>query len=266
MTCAARLTLTLLAAAMPLAAQVPRDVPLGRAAATYPGEFSLLRSVRELSNGSVLVADPIDKVLLRIDPTLQRADTLGRQGRGPGEYAQPDGIWALAADSSLLVDLGNNRLTVVDPAGRLRSSEPIVSGGGPAGPPTIMLIGGVDGRGGLWYRGSPGGDSIGVFRYDRATKRSARIAMIGAPPMDRQERSEGNGRSVSMIPVPLGAQDGCPSRATSRSSSHIPPFSIDFRAGVPGCSSAIPFTPCASTTRERLRNAPGPRWRASSRQ
>lgn len=190
-------------------AQTPREVTLSQASARYPGEFSLLRGVRELANGSVLVVDPIDKVLLRIDPALRRADTLGRQGRGPGEYVQPDGIWPLPADSSLLVDLGNNRLTVVDPSGRLAGSMPIIGGGGEGGgPPPVMLVAGVDARGGLWFRGGPGRDSTGVFRFDRARKASDQVAMILAPPVRRTESGEANARAVRMEMIPLGAQDG----------------------------------------------------------
>ena len=189
-------------------AQAPRETPLGRAVATYPGEFSLLRSVRELANGSVLAVDPIDKVFIRIDPTMQRSDTLGRQGRGPGEYVQPDAVWPLAADSSLLVDLGANRLTIVDPAGRLGATTPIMSAGGGDAPPSLMLPAGIDRRGGIWFRGMPGQDSLDVRRYDRATKRAAVMGKVSGPPMHRTESGESNSRSVRASMIPYGAQDG----------------------------------------------------------
>jgi hypothetical protein len=75
-----------------VAAQGVRETPLGRPTATYSGEFSLLRSIRELSDGSVIVADPIEGTLQRIDHGLARATPLGRTGAGPGEYRQPDAV------------------------------------------------------------------------------------------------------------------------------------------------------------------------------
>ncbi len=191
-----------------LSAQAARETSLGRVEATYPGEFSLLRGVRELANGSVLAVDPIDKVILRIDPTMRRSDTLGRQGRGPGEFVQPDALWPLAADSSLLVDLGGNRLTLIDPSGRLGASMPIMGSSGGDGPPTVMLPLGVDRRGGIWFRGAPGRDSLEVFRFDRSTKRASVMAKVSGPPMNRKESGGTNSRSVRMTLIPLGPQDG----------------------------------------------------------
>jgi hypothetical protein len=78
--------------------------------ATYPEPFSYLSRVRELSDGTILAADPISQVLLRIDLDAGTADTLGRKGPGPQEYDGPDEVFPLPADSTLLVDLGNGRM------------------------------------------------------------------------------------------------------------------------------------------------------------
>ena len=66
----------------------------------YPVGFSFLNGVRELADGSVLAADPLSQVLLRIQADLEAADTLGRPGPGPQEYRQPDRIFPLPGDSS----------------------------------------------------------------------------------------------------------------------------------------------------------------------
>ncbi|MEP6591478.1 MAG: hypothetical protein ABJC19_09870 [Gemmatimonadota bacterium] len=193
--------------ALPLAAQAPaREIALGAANARNPFEFSLIRGVRELTNGSVLVAAPTDAVLLRIDRGLGRSDTLGHKGRGPGEYLQPDGIWPLAADSSLLVDLGNNRLTLVDAAGKLGNTLPIMGGG--EGSVSVMLPGGVDRMGGIYFRGGPGGDSIALNRFDRGSRQVSRVAILKAPDTKRAESGGQNARQVRMTPVPLAAADG----------------------------------------------------------
>lgn len=227
-------------------AQGVRETPLGRATASYAGEFSLLRGVRELANGSVLVVDPIDKVLLRLDPAMSRADTLGRKGSGPGEYAQPDGIWPLRADSSLLVDLGNNRLTVVDGGGKLGASTPIVLGGGNSEGPSIMLVTGVDNANGIWFRGSPGGDSLDVFRYDRGTRQATKKGRVSAPPMKRTEGSQGNGRSVSMTMIPLGAMDGwAVGSSGTLFIARAPAYRVETitSRGVRTVGAPVPFTP-----------------------
>jgi hypothetical protein len=187
-----RLTLFVLAtAAGPLTAQAPaREVTLGAPNATHPFQFSLIRGIREQANGGILAAASLDGVLMRIDQGFRRTDTLGRKGRGPGEYLQPDGIWPLAADSSLLVDLGNNRLTVIDPGGKLGATTPIL-GGGESGPGTVtvMIPGGVDRSGGIYFRGGPGGDSIALNRLDRGSKKVTRVATLKAPDASASSRA-----------------------------------------------------------------------------
>ena len=75
--------------------------------ATAPVSFSYLSGVRELSDGSLLAADPTSQVLLRVNLEAGTVDTIGRQGAGPQEYEGPDGVFPLPGDSTLLVDLGN---------------------------------------------------------------------------------------------------------------------------------------------------------------
>ena len=82
--------------------------------ATFPEAFSYLSGVRKLSDGRILAADPIGQVLLRLDLDAGTADTLGRQGPGPQEYDGPDQVFPLPGDSTLLIDLSNGRLTVID--------------------------------------------------------------------------------------------------------------------------------------------------------
>ncbi len=73
---------------------------------TYPEGFGLVQQVRELADGRVFIADPLGQVLLVADMTSGKADTLGSVGQGPEEYRQPDAVYALPGDSTLLVDLG----------------------------------------------------------------------------------------------------------------------------------------------------------------
>jgi hypothetical protein len=193
-----------------LGAQAPKEVPLGRPTASLGMEFSLIRGVRELSDGSLLVVDPIDAVLRRVDAGLTRVDTLGRRGAGPNEYKQPDAIWPEPGDSSLLVDLGNNRLAWMDRNGRFSQTDPIVSPGGGGGPGTlsISLIEGVDAAGHLYYRGSGRGDSVGLFRRDRQTGKLEQVARLKAEETKTTESGSANSRQQSTVPVPLSPRDG----------------------------------------------------------
>lgn len=192
-----------------LAAQAPKELTLGRPSARHATEFSLIRPIRELANGSVLLADPIEKIFVRLDPTLQRRDTLGRTGRGPSEYAQPDGVYPLPGDSSLLVDLGNNRLTPVDPAGRLLAKSLPIMGPAQDGEGTAaMLPGAIDRLGRLWFGGPPDGDSLPLKRFDRASGKTTVVTRLAPPPLKRTESGTPNNRSVSVTQVPLGPADG----------------------------------------------------------
>lgn len=193
----------------PLRAQTPPSLTLGPVVARHPGDFTLIRGVRELADGSVLVVDPIEKLLVRLDPTLQRRQPLGRTGQGPGEFLQPDGIWPLPADSSLLVDLGNNRLTTVDPGGTLRATLAIIGESEDPETPAVPLFpGAIDRMGRIWYRGQPVGDSLPVLRLDRIARRVTRVGMLRGPAMTRVESGTPDNRSVSISPVPLSPEDG----------------------------------------------------------
>lgn len=86
-------------------------VPLGNAEAAYAESFAALQTVRELEDGRVLVADPLGQVVVRVDLDAGTADTIGSVGEGPEEYIQPDAVWPLPGGRTLLVDLGNGRLT-----------------------------------------------------------------------------------------------------------------------------------------------------------
>jgi hypothetical protein len=147
--------------------------------ATYPHPFSYLSGVRELSNGKVMAADPLSQVLLRLDLETGTADTLGRQGPGPNEYNGPDHVFPLPGDSTLLVDLGNGRLTVIDPHGLFVYSTPMTTATGERWGRTIHPSF-VDAAGNLYDGGyySPEApqDTFSLRRIDRATWEETEVA------------------------------------------------------------------------------------------
>ena len=54
-------------------------------------------------------------MLFVVDMDAGTRAQVGAEGQGPEEYRQPDAVWPLPGDSTLLVDLGNGRLVVLGP-------------------------------------------------------------------------------------------------------------------------------------------------------
>jgi hypothetical protein len=161
--------------------------------AAYPEPFSYLSGVRELSDGTILAADPTSQVLLRLDLDAGTADTLGRHGPGPQEYDGPDQVFPLPGDSTLLVDLGNGRLVVIDPEGRFVDwtpmTTPTADGRGRTVHPNF-----VDAAGNLYDGGpySPEGppDTTAVHKIVRATGEETRVAAAWHTPYVRRQAGE----------------------------------------------------------------------------
>jgi hypothetical protein len=157
---------------------------------TFPHPFNYLSGVRELSNGKVIAADPVSQVLLRLDLATGTADTLGRQGTGPNEYNGPDQVFPLPGDSTLLVDLGNGRLTVIDPNGLFAHSTPMTTGMGKTSGRTVQPMF-VD-RGGNLYDGayySPEApkDTFSLRRISRVTLEETEVATAWHAPFAKRE-------------------------------------------------------------------------------
>src|SRR5690606_9545343 len=96
-------------------------------------EFTRVSSVRELSDGRLLIIDSRDRALYVADPSAETIEALGRTGRGPLEYERPTRLVALSADSTLLLDPGNRRwLLLVSSrlAGTLSPSDSVVERAG----------------------------------------------------------------------------------------------------------------------------------------
>jgi hypothetical protein len=175
--------------------------------ASYPEALSFLNSVRETADGSVLVADPLSQVVLRIDMVAGAADTLGQVGEGPQEYKQPDQVFPLPGDSTLLVDIGKLRLTVIDPAGMFHSGMGMASATD-AGRMSVIMPRYVDARGRFYYTASGGmgegpPDSTLVLRYDRATEAVDTMGWIWRP----EPRVTRSGSSVRMISTQMEGRD-----------------------------------------------------------
>jgi hypothetical protein len=198
----------------PAAAQVP-EFRLTKPGHALSQEFGAIRSVRELSDGRVLLADGAGGIVAVVDFANGTADTIGREGRGPGEYRQPDAVFAMPGDSTLLVDLGNGRLTAIGPDFGFGNTTPIMAGEPRPGMMSIRLPRGTDGKGGLYYQAAgrmrPNGslrDSAEVLRWDPATDTEDTVATVKLEDIELQRSGGPNNQSVQMRDKPLSPRDG----------------------------------------------------------
>lgn len=187
---------------------------LGPPQATLEHEFAVIQTVRELPDGRVLVADPLGQTLLVADMDAGTTVSVGRVGEGPDEYRQPDAVWPLPGDRSLLVDLGNGRLTEMGADLSFGDTRPYMLGSFQMGSPIMLAIPrGVDEDGGIYFQGfgmSAGGevaDSSQVLRYDLETEAVDTVASVKLTDRTRRASGGAGNRNVSISPIPLSPAD-----------------------------------------------------------
>lgn len=202
-----------LVSAGPALAQAP-EVTLGEPVAAWPEPFSLLAGLRELPDGRLLVSDGIEEFVAILDLESAEMRRIGRRGEGPGEYRTPDALFPLAGDSTLLVDLGNGRLTPIAPDGSFGDPTPIARPPDPAsGGMLFLLPRGTDSQGRLYLQPFGGGpdreppDSAALVRFDRVSGAVDTVAWAKLPGMTRSVSGPGSSRSVLVRPKPFSPQD-----------------------------------------------------------
>ncbi|MGD2122438.1 MAG: hypothetical protein PVJ76_11870 [Gemmatimonadota bacterium] len=191
------------------------QVSLGQPTAVFPEDFGAIQTVRELPDGRVLVADPLSKALYAVDMDEGTRSVIGREGEGPEEYRQPDAVWPLPGDSTLLVDLGNGRIVVLGPNLEFGPTMPITVGDFRPGQPLILAIPqGVDGAGNLYARkmgggmgGAPMPDSAEILRIDRDTRTTEVAATFKIRDMTQTTSGGANEQNVAITPIPLSPED-----------------------------------------------------------
>ncbi|MGD8362287.1 MAG: hypothetical protein PVJ04_12745 [Gemmatimonadota bacterium] len=170
--------------------------------ASYPAPFAYLSGVRELADGRLFAADPLSQVFLRVDMDAGVADTLGTQGKGPQEYEGPDHVLPLPGDSTLLVDMGNARLTAVSPEGEFVEWSPMFRSR-QDGSARTLSVRFADQDGNLYLtapsdlEGVPP-DSTGISRFDRADDTETVVAWAWHPERSASSRGE---RPPILIPM-----------------------------------------------------------------
>lgn len=179
-------------------------VRLAEPEAVFDHALSVVQSVREMPDGRVLVADPLGQVLLLVDMDAGAADTLGSVGEGPEEYQQPDAVWSLPGGRTLLVDLGNTRLTEMSPELEFGETRPYVVGDFMQGTMVMAIPQAVDGEGRVYVRSMPGmsglqSDSAYVLRLDLEAESVDSVARVKVPGTTRSGTE--NSESISQIPL-----------------------------------------------------------------
>ena len=195
-------------------AQAAAQTPLGRAAATFPEDFGSIQTVRELRDGRLLVADPLGAALYLVDMDAGKRTVVGSKGQGPQEYLQPDAVWPLPGDSTLLVDLGNARLVTLAPDLTFRGTRPIAQGDFEPGRPLVLALPqAVDGAGSIYFRtlgrglGAEPPDSGEVLRLPRGGGAPLTVATIKLQDQRTTRSGGADNQNVSIEPLPLTPED-----------------------------------------------------------
>jgi hypothetical protein len=173
----------------------PQAVPvttLARAQAEFPEGYANISRIRELPDGRVMILEWCERAVKALDLATGTETAVGRAGAGPGEYRNPTILLAVAGDSSVIHDPGNQRFLIIDPLGRpARSFDPIPTVTESRGSVTVVAssfnavasdtLGRLYSReGGI--RAGPSGmermDSVAVERWDFRTGKRDTVAFF----------------------------------------------------------------------------------------
>jgi hypothetical protein len=170
----------------------PATRPFDRPESTFPEPFSRIAGLRQLADGRLIVTDRLEKAVRILDFAAGTYDEIGHVGSGPGEFQVPGDLLPLPADSTLLVDFGNMRLSVIGTEGRFhRSTSMQQTVRDPDGGSGVVMVmpEAADAEGGLYFdmTGSfavgPDGppDSAAIVRWEFPSTKFDTVAMLPAP-------------------------------------------------------------------------------------
>lgn len=185
--------------------------------AEFPEGFGRVSGLRELSDGRLMISDGLGQMLLWIDMERGGMEQIGREGQGPEEYRTPDALYALAGDSTMMVDLGNGRLTVLGPDGEFVRTIPIARQ--VDGRMVTALPRGVDRQGRIYFQpfgmmmGPPRGgaptvpDSASIARWNPADDLVDTLGTVKLEERKLETSGGMNNRSIRIRPVRMSSQD-----------------------------------------------------------
>ena len=233
-------------------------VALGEPEAVWGEPFSFVSTVREFPDGTVLVGDPLGQVVLHIDLAAGTADTIGGVGEGPDEYRQPDAVWPLPGGRSLLVDLGNGRLTELGPDLEFGATMPYSMGDVTRGQIVMALPQSVDDRGRLYFRslgmGALERDSGNVLRFDPDTEALDEVASYKLPETVTETVGGPDNQNQRVSAIPLAPADAWGAAPDGRLViARVGDYHLDW-IGVDGSVTSgppVPYTPVSIGRAER---------------
>jgi len=201
----------------PSQGQSERQLRLPPANAQLSEEFTSIGSVRELSDGRVLITDPREGRVVAVDLKTGTVDLVGRKGQGPNEYGNAGPLIPIGADSSLMVDFMGRRWLLFSGSSIVATLPPDT--------PIIKAVKtfarGADGLGHVWISVSPRefvqetakagsidfgpGDSDFVVRGNRASARLDTVTKVQVAVSRRTvtASAEGKFHGVSWARPPL---------------------------------------------------------------
>ena len=221
---------------------------LGEPTARFAQPFTRISGVRELADGQLIVADQSEKTVVLIDSGWTAARPVARQGQGPLEYSFPAAVIAYPGDSTLISDLLQRRLLLLDPSG-----EPIRTINLPSALGFGFELKG-DGLGNVYSRasalpdpaqmssGPP--DSTALLRWNLVSGRIDTVASVGLP---RAESGGSNGNFFMMVQPMTPADDWAVTHSGWLGLARHTPFSVDW-VGADGRQTrgaTIPYQPVA---------------------
>jgi hypothetical protein len=179
--------------------------------ATFPEGLSSVAGLRELSDGRIMISDRLGQAIIIIDMEAGVADTIGRSGGGPGEYWTPGALFPWRGDSTVLIDLGNTRFTLVGPDGGLGESTPLMSQQGDM--MRFVMPAGTDGLGNIYFQArsfglqTPGAsgppDSVHIARWNLWDNSSDTVVALKTP----ETKMQTGGGNVMLMSIPFSPQD-----------------------------------------------------------
>jgi hypothetical protein len=189
---------------------------LGQPTATFEKPFDQVTSLRELSDGRVLVADLLARAVTLADLERGTGTSVGRDGQGPKEFGFPTGLVALPGDSTLLIDPAQRRFLMIGPDGAPITTIPF-----PEEFAGLVRIRGADRQGRVYAEGSAFAfgprpidvgerslpDSVALLLWDRARGRVDRLGKIKIPEISMAVSGGANARAVTMRQQPLPVAD-----------------------------------------------------------
>ncbi|MBK6495412.1 MAG: hypothetical protein KA745_06780 [Gemmatimonadales bacterium] len=255
-------TVALVLFAAPSGAQAFAAPSFARPTWTSAQSFTTVTGVRELSSGSVLVADFSEPMVHLLAPGGQSAKQIGRKGSGPREYLTPLRLIALPNDSTLLIDRDADRYLIIAPNGDIVATTPF--------PEQMRLAGqyirGADQGGRLYFQmryiaPEPTAPSTtGILRWDRRSVRFDSLGFVKMPSATPIGGKLANGASYQgMRIMPYTPADAWTVAPDGRIAMiRVAPYRVDWLATgrPPVVGGAIPYSPVPVTDADRKANEP----------